>query len=319
MVCSTINPSQDFPEGKNTLLSMHTNHASLTAMNAAGRSQRSLSVSNERLATGYRINSGQDDAAGLQIATRLHARNTGMKMAMRNTQNSISKLQTMDSMLESLNRSMFRMQELATQAADGSYADADRAAMQLEYDELGLQNERLVKEDLLYGDNGLLAGKAANDFITRFQFGATAGESTEYGFETLYNNALDATRNTSGVNVPYQVVLPGNIIEDRVTTTGAELVDAGGANAVIERIITAINLVAKSRSEVGALINRLDHTFNNLQTAMENGVVSESRYMDADFADETANATVQLMLLQSSTAMMRKSSVTPALVISLLQ
>jgi flagellin len=298
---------------------MHTNHASLAAINAAGRSQRSLSVSNERLATGYRINSGQDDAAGLQIATRLHAQNTGVKMAMRNTQNSISKLQTMDSVLEGLNRSMFRMQELATQAADASYTDADRAAMQVEYDELGKQNERLVKEDLLYGENGLLVGKAANDFMTRFQFGATAAESTEYQFETLYNNALDATRNTSGVNVPYQVVLPGNIIETRVTDTGAELLSTGGANAVIGRINTAINLVAQSRSEVGALINRLDHTFNNLQTAVENGQAAEGRYMDADFADETANATVQLMLLQSSTAMMRRSSVTPALVISLLQ
>jgi flagellin len=240
-------------------------------------------------------------------------------MAMRNTQNSISKLQTMDSVLEGLNRSMFRMQELATQAADASYTDADRAAMQVEYDELGKQNERLVKEDLLYGENGLLVGKAANDFMTRFQFGATAAESTEYQFETLYNNALDATRNTSGVNVPYQVVLPGNIIETRVTDTGAELLSTGGANAVIGRINTAINLVAQSRSEVGALINRLDHTFNNLQTAVENGQAAEGRYMDADFADETANATVQLMLLQSSTAMMRRSSVTPALVISLLQ
>lgn len=305
--------------GKVTLLSMHTNHASLAATNAAGRSQHLLSVSNERLATGYRINSAQDDAAGLQIATRLHAQNAGIKMAMRNTQNSISKLQTMDSVLDGLNRSMFRMQELATQAADASYSDADRVAMQKEYDELGKQNERLVKEDLLYGENGLLTGKAANDFNTRFQFGATAGESTEYQFETLYNNALEATRQTSGVNVPYQVLLPGNIIQTRVTDTGAELLNSGGANAVMGRINTAINLVAQSRSELGALINRLDHTFNNLQTAVENGQVSESRFMDADFADETANATVQLMLLQSSTAMMRKSNVTPALVISLLQ
>jgi len=298
---------------------MHTNAASLAAINAASHAQQSLSVANQRLSTGYRINSGQDDAAGLQIATRLHAQNSGAKMAMRNTQNSISKLQTADSVLESLNNSLLRMQDLATQAADASYSDSDRQAMQQEYDQLGRYNERLAKEDLLYGENGLLAGKATNDFMTRFQFGASAEESTQYEFETLYNNALQATQQTSGVNVPYQVILPHNVIETRVTETGGELLSSGGANAMLGHISDAVSLVAQSRSELGGLINRLDHTFKNLQTATQNGQVAEGRYMDADFADETANATAQLMLLQSSTSMMRKSNVTPALVISLLQ
>jgi flagellin len=298
---------------------MHTNAVSLAAINAAGHAQQSLSVANQRLSTGYRINSGQDDAAGLQIATRLHAENSGMKVAMRNTQNSISKLQTTDSVLESLNNSLLRMQELATQAADASYSDDDRQSMQKEYDQLGRQNERLAKDDLLYGENGLLTGKATNDFNTRFQFGSSAEESTQYQFERLYNNALQATQETSGVNVPYQVILPHNVIETRATDTGGELLSVGGANAVLSRIADAIGLIAQSRSELGGLINRLDHTFSNLQTASQNGMAAEGRYMDADFADETATATAQLMLLQSSTAMMRKSNVTPALVISLLQ
>lgn len=297
---------------------MHTNAASLAAINAASHAQQLLSVSSVRLSTGYRINSAQDDAAGLQIATRLHAQNSGIKVAMRNTQNSISKLQTADSVLESLNNSLLRMQELATQAADASYSDDDRQAMQHEYDQLGRQNERLAKVDLLYGDNGLLAGKAANDFSTRFQFGASSEESTEYDLQTLHDNAVQATQETSGVNVPYQVILPHNVIETRVTDTGGELLNSAGANAVLGHINNAINLIVKSRSEVGGLINRLDHTFNNLQTASVNGQEAEGRYMDADFADETANATAQLMLLHSSTAMMRKTNVTPQLVMALL-
>ena len=107
------------------MLSLHTNNAALSAQNSLTRTQSSLSTSMTRLSTGYRINSAMDDAAGLQIATRLKAQTSGMAVAMRNTQNSISMLQTAEGALDEVGNILVRMKDLATQAADGSSSAVD--------------------------------------------------------------------------------------------------------------------------------------------------------------------------------------------------
>ena len=121
------------------MLSLHTNSAALSAQSSISKTQQSLSTSMTRLSTGYRINSAMDDAAGLQIATRLKAQTSGMAMAMRNTQNATSMIQTADGALSEATNILVRMKDLATQAADSSANDSDRTAMQSEYDALGTE------------------------------------------------------------------------------------------------------------------------------------------------------------------------------------
>ena len=118
------------------MLSLHTNAAALSAQTSISKTQQSLSTSMTRLSTGYRINSAMDDAAGLQIATRLKAQTSGMAMAMRNTQNATSMIQTADGALGETVNILVRMKDLATQAADGSATADDRTAMQAEFDTL---------------------------------------------------------------------------------------------------------------------------------------------------------------------------------------
>jgi flagellin len=118
------------------MLSLHTNAAALSAQSSISKTQQSLSTSMTRLSTGYRINSAMDDAAGLQIATRLKAQTSGMAMAMRNTQNATSMIQTADGALGETVNILVRMKDLATQAADGSSTADDRDAMQAEFDTL---------------------------------------------------------------------------------------------------------------------------------------------------------------------------------------
>ncbi|PIG25924.1 flagellin [Janthinobacterium sp. 35] len=118
------------------MLSLHTNSAALSAQSSISKTQQSLSTSMTRLSTGYRINSAMDDAAGLQIATRLKAQTSGMAMAMRNTQNATSMIQTADGALGETVNILVRMKDLATQAADGSSTADDRKAMQAEFDTL---------------------------------------------------------------------------------------------------------------------------------------------------------------------------------------
>ena len=118
------------------MLSLHTNAAALSAQSSISKTQQSLSTSMTRLSTGFRINSAMDDAAGLQIATRLKAQTSGMAMAMRNTQNATSMIQTADGALGETVNILVRMKDLATQAADGSATGSDKTAMQAEFDTL---------------------------------------------------------------------------------------------------------------------------------------------------------------------------------------
>ena len=110
------------------MLSLHTNSSALSAQNSISRTQSQLSTSQTRLSTGFRVNSAMDDAAGLQIATRLKYQTSGMTVAMRNTQNSISMMQTAEGALDETSNILVRMKDLATQSADGSSTDDDRTA-----------------------------------------------------------------------------------------------------------------------------------------------------------------------------------------------
>ena len=118
------------------MLSLRTSTSSLSAQNALNRAAVSQSAAATRLSTGYRVNSAMDDAAGLQIATRLAAQSSGMTMAMRNIQNGISLMQVADTVAGSLVDIFSRMHDLAIQAADASSTQADKVALQGEFVEL---------------------------------------------------------------------------------------------------------------------------------------------------------------------------------------
>jgi flagellin len=126
------------------MLSLHTNAAALSAQNSVGSTQGRLSTSMTRLGTGFRINSAMDDAAGLQIATRLKAQTSGMAVAMRNTQNSISLMQTAEGAFNEVTNMLIRMKDLATQAADASATPSDKTAMQAEFDSLTAELSNIV-------------------------------------------------------------------------------------------------------------------------------------------------------------------------------
>lgn len=147
------------------MLSLHTNNAALSAQTSIGKTQSSLSTSMTRLSTGYRINSASDDAAGLQIATRLKAQSSGMAVAMRNTQNATSMMQTAEGALGETSNILVRMKDLATQAADASATDADKTAMQSEYDALSRELTNIVG-NTSFGGAKLLQQKATSDDVT---------------------------------------------------------------------------------------------------------------------------------------------------------
>src|SRR5690606_26057137 len=110
-----------------------TNYAALLTQTNMAKSNAALGVSQQRLGTGYRVNSAADDAAGLQIATRLNAQARGQAVAQRNAQDGISLLQTAEGALNEFTNIVLRMKDLATQAASETNGTEEIAALNSEY------------------------------------------------------------------------------------------------------------------------------------------------------------------------------------------
>ena len=297
------------------MLSLHTNAASLSAQNSLTRTQTSLSTSMTRLSTGYRINSSMDDSAGLQIATRLKAQSSGMSVAMRNTQNSISLMQTADGALNEVNNILTRMKDLATQAADGSSSADDKTAMDAEYNSLTDELSNIFS-NTKFGGTKLLStaadGKLNSATGVTFQIGADSSETMTANFDTELSGA-------AGVTAKITAATTGFISDGTSTTPSNGTVLSSGANAAIGNLSSAIDAVSTLRSKLGAVSNRLDHVYNNLSNISSNTQAATGRIMDVDFATESSSMTSNQMLMQAGTAMLKQTNSMSSMVMSLLQ
>lgn len=298
------------------MLSLHTNVASLNAQNAISTTQKALSTAQTRLSTGLRINTSQDDAAGLQIATRLKAQTSGIAVAMRNTQNSISIMQTADGALNETTAVLSRMKDLATQAADGSSTSTDQTAIQAEYDSLTSELSNIIANTSFGGTKLLNTGTGkfttaeadGNGGVT-FQIGASAAETSTIKLGTQMT-ALDTALTAAATKY--------NGTTGAASAGGAEMT-GGSAGSFIDLLSTAIDAVSTVRSAFGAQSNSLDHAYNNLANIGTNTTIATGRLEDTDYAVESANAISGQLQLQASTAMLKQSNNVSSLVISLLQ
>ena len=285
------------------MLSLHTNNAALSAQNAIGKTQANLSTAMTRLSTGYRINTASDDAAGLQIATRLKAQTSGMAMAMKNTQNATSMLQTASGAFAEVTNMLVRMKDLATQAADASSSKDDQDAMQAEFDALGLELAN-VMNNTTFGGTTLMGTTGTLTSSMSFQIGASSSETMAVDVSSALS---DLTSQLGTVSANFSGA-----------TLGTE-VSKASANGTIASLADAINKVGIVNSALGATINRLDHVNSNLSNISTNTESATGRIMDTDFATESASMTSNQMLLQAGTAMLKQSNSMSSLVMSLLQ
>ena len=272
-------------------LSIHTNYSSLVTNTALNKSNNALATNQQRLGTGFRINSAADDAAGLQIATRLNAQSRGMAVAMRNTGDAISMLQTAEGAFNELTDITQRMKDLATQAANDTNSDKDRTSIGAELTALQLEFTNIVTNTTYAGEKILgTAGFGAG--AVSFQIGATEAET--YAFNASTHVAavkLDAAPDVS---------------------------DAAKAGASITALNNLLDTIGTARAAFGAGINRLNHTNNNLANMRDNTEMAKGRIMDADFALESANMSKNSMLMQSGISMLKQAGQMPGMVMGLL-
>jgi flagellin len=283
------------------MLSLRTNISALAATRAADKSSRAASVAQARLATGYRINSAMDDAAGLQIATRLKAQTSGMTVAMRNVQNDISLMQVASSAVDSIISIFGRMHDLAIQAADASSTASDKDALQTEF--VGLFQEVWNEVGTKFNGEDLFISQPPNNHAKLF-----------------YPVQMQTGEGSANVmTVDLQPELIGTFDSLKYDNTDLETILTQNANAAIDDTVNAINSWAALGSAMGAVSNRLEHVYQNLAHISTNTQTASGRILDTDYASESAAATSAQMLVQASTAMLKQANSVPSMILSLVQ
>ncbi|MBA1276320.1 MULTISPECIES: lateral flagellin LafA [Pseudomonadaceae] len=309
-------------------LSIHTNYSALTTNTALNKSNNALATNQQRLGTGLRINSAADDAAGLQIATRLNAQSRGMAVAIRNTGDATSMLQTAEGAFSEMTDIAQRMKDLATQAANGTNGVSDLKSIQAEYDELGKELGNIFKNTKYAGEN-LFSDGAGVDGDTgkfgaaavTFQIGASSSETLSFDLQTALGSVAGSLKAASLMfadNGDTADFVGTDIATITAGTAPAPDTAVNNANGTITKLETLLNDIGSVRAQFGANINRLNHTNNNLANMKDNTDMAKGRIMDADFAVESANMSKNSMLMQSGISMLKQAGQMPGMVMGLL-
>src|SRR5690606_642971 len=162
-------------------LYINTNVSSLNAQRNLMNTNKSLDTSYTRQASGRRINTAKDDAAGLQISIRLTSQVNGLDQGNRNANDGISVAQTAEGAMNEVTSMLQRMRTLAQQSANGSNNTDDRTALQQEYTQLMTEIDRVAK-DTTFGGQNLLSG----GYVGSFQVGADAGQTITFRMTTAF-------------------------------------------------------------------------------------------------------------------------------------
>ncbi|MVV51311.1 flagellin FliC [Pseudomonas sp. PB120] len=281
-------------------LGVNTNVASLNVQKNLGRASDALSTSMTRLSSGLKINSAKDDAAGLQISTRMTSQIRGQTVAIKNANDGISMAQTAEGALQETTNILQRMRELAVQARNGTNITADRTATNAEFIQLSDEITRIASSTNLNGKN-LLDGSAGSMVL-------------QVGSNTGTNNQITLTLSTSFAASSLSVGSGTTVLTGATSAAAFSAID--GAITAIDSALATVNAV---RANLGASQNRLTSTISNLQNVNENASAALGRVQDTDFAAETANLTKQQTLQQASTAVLAQANQLPSAVLKLLQ
>jgi len=244
-----------------------------------------------RLSSGFRISRAADDAAGLAIANQLRAEVGSLRVATRNAEQAGSLLSVAEGGLQGIQQVLFRMQELASQAASDNVDDDGRDLIDEEYQDLLSEVDRIADNTKFSGTNLLDGTGAALAFVVG------AESSNTIGF-----TALDVTTATTGLSV-----------------TGTAVTDTTVAGVALTAISAALGELSTSFASVGATQSRVDSALNQAQIALENTAAAESVIRDADFAAEFTALTKAQILSQTGVSVLAQSNARAQSVLALLQ
>ncbi|EKP0312396.1 MULTISPECIES: flagellin [Aeromonas] len=286
-------------------LFINTNVSSLNAQRNMMNATKSLDTSYTRLASGLRINSAKDDAAGLQISNRLTSQINGLDQGNRNANDGISLAQTAEGAMDEVTGMLQRMRTLAQQSANGSNSAKDREALQKEVDQLGAEVNRISNATTFAGTK-LLDGS----FGGTFQVGADANQTIGFSLSQAGGFSISGIAAAAGKATTF---ISGS------TAGGISISSQSNAQDVLAAVDSMLEVVDGKRAELGAVQNRMDSTIRNQANISENVSAARSRIRDADFAIETANMTKQNILQQAASSILSQANQRPQSALQLLQ
>ena len=277
----------------------------MTAANAnrqLGITTGELAKSTEKLSSGYKVNRAADDAAGLSISEKMRKQIRGLTQASANAQDGISMVQTAEGALAEVHSMLQRMNELSVKAANGTLSSADRGNIQDELNQLTSEINR-VSTTTKFNELYLLSGTEQNGSATAGKLGV----SLQVGADPLNSNKI-----TVEISAMNSKTLFGTAALNVKDSTGAL------SASVISKIGSAINIVSKQRSALGAVQNRLEHTIKNLDNIVENTTAAESEIRDTDMAAEMVTYSKNNILQQAGQSMLAQANQANQGVLSLL-
>ena len=248
---------------------------------------RSLGGTFERISSGLRINKAADDAAGLAVAENLSAASRSTRVAMRNTNDGISTIQTAEGATSETVNVVKRMRELAVQSASETLNNDERAYIQEEFEALSAEVDRIAASTEFNG--------------TQLMDGTVTTMDVQVGINNSANDRIAITLGDARATVL------------GIDTASVDLSTASGAQAAIDSMDAALDDLNGIRSNYGATQNRLESSLRNMETYSENLQSAESQIRDADFAYETAQLAKDQILQQAGVSVLAQAnSVTSA-------
>ena len=224
-----------------------------------------MTQSMQRLSTGLKINSAADDAAGLAIASRMTSQARGLTQAVQNANDAIGLIQTADGAISSVTDMLQRMRELSVQSASDSNTATDRSSLDLEYQALKAEIERIFSNTQWNGENVLDGSHFGS--TTSFQVGANASQTIDISLGNHSINRLGGTvshtsytTHSSSAPVLTQTTAPVTTTTPSATGTwtqrgadidGANPGDYGGFTASLSADRNTIAMSAVNRSTGG--------------------------------------------------------------------
>ena len=250
------------------------------------QTSNALSKSMERLSSGYRINRGADDAAGLGISEKMRGQIRGLAQSQRNIGDGVSLVQTAEANLDETHNMLQRVRELAVQYNNSTNSAANKSAIQSEVYQLASEIERI-------------------------------GQSAKFNGISLLNSAGTVTFQV-GAN-DGQVITVATVSLGGTVATGAAQWHNLASVSSLETIDSAIDAVSATRATFGAVQNRLEYANRAAAAYQENLVAAESRIRDVDMAAEMINFTKNQILTQAGQSMLSQANQGSQGVLSLLR
>jgi flagellin len=280
--------------------SILNNISGVNAQNQLNINNVNLSRTLMRLSSGKRINSGADDAAGLQIADSLRANTQALNQAVRNANDGISVSQIADGALQEISNLLTRSVTLANEAATETVDSTGRASLNAEFTAIQAEISRIATQTNFNG-YGIFTTGGVNGSLSVYVGDITGASSISVTISTI------TTSGTTVTSLGSQ-----NLASVTLTTQD-------NAATSLTTIKNALNGVSNMRANIGAGINRLQSAVAVLQTQSQNTQAAESSIRDANVAEEVANLTKYQILAQSGIAALAQANSNSQTVLGLLR